>query len=1080
MENYQHKSCKAGALTGLALALFLPLAWVHAQDEEEDDIFELSPFSVSGDEAVGYQANTTLAGSRLSTDLKDVATSIQVVTEKFLEDTAATGAESLLVYTTNTEVAGLGGNFSNPVDTGTSFEFDQVKKNPNDQTRVRGLAEADLSREFFLSDIPFDSYNTERVTINRGANNILFGLGSPGGIINNQLKRAFLGDSRMVRFRVDNRGSFRAEFDFNQQLMENMAARVIGVSDDKKWKQRFTDEKDERIFVDFFYNPIKNDTFDTSLRMHFEEGNIRANRPDVSTPISNIPEWLERGAPGGEDFWDPRVDDFRDRDANNPDIEGPGPDVHFMGVNVRQSHIFPDPNSSEPAPIGFQGMNVPNMRDDGRFPALTTPFIRGRNSNRPFESEAVLTDDKIFDFRNEKLTGPSDAQNEDFTSFNVTLDQTFWDNKAGFSLTFDYQKHERFILDEGDVQRVSHAILIDTNPYHIDGRKNENFRRPFTVLGRAFRDKFQSNRQAYQATLFYEEKFSERDGWVSWLGNHRITGLLKTQNIKDRFRRYIDVGIDDRAADFLVRDFSSRITKNRRNVNRTHFLGPAIPENADISQAQAQGLTVPSRPQDEIRTIIWNPATQQFEDQTFQLRPMLPDEGELNRVDVDSYAAIIQSKFLNDNVVFTGGWRRDEADSFINAVPERTEDFRARLDEMTLPDEPDDSVEDDTFSWGVVAHMPEMIKERLPFGIGGSFHYSESENFQPQPGRITVFGDEVPAPSGETEEMGFTATFMEGKGSIRVNWFETDMQNVGGRGTRGAQGIPGFNLGEASFLDTLEETIDIGLNPPSVRDTWELPPKEFREAANWVITRDEQGRIIRVDETIPSNMVATTDFSTEGVEIEGVFNPVSNWTLLFNIARQESVRTNIAPEFQKLINLRLPVWKAHEEIWIDDRGTRMVLAQRERRTLIPMNKLLAQEGGVAQELREWRANLVSNYTFTEGFMEGFGFGGAGRWQDNAAIGFGTKIGESFFGDGGKTEVLDVDNPKFGPTEFHLDLWISYERKLFDRLDWKIQLNAVNALNDDDLIPVGQDPDGTFVGMRIQDPIRFMVTNTFRF
>jgi outer membrane receptor protein involved in Fe transport len=57
-----------------------------------------------------------LAGTRVRTDLKDVASAISVVTAQFLQDTGAKNAQDLLVYTPSTEVAGLRGNFSAPPD----------------------------------------------------------------------------------------------------------------------------------------------------------------------------------------------------------------------------------------------------------------------------------------------------------------------------------------------------------------------------------------------------------------------------------------------------------------------------------------------------------------------------------------------------------------------------------------------------------------------------------------------------------------------------------------------------------------------------------------------------------------------------------------------------------------------------------------------------------------------------------------------------------------------------------------------------------------------------------------------------
>jgi len=75
----------------------------------EDEV-ELSPFCVS-DNAGGYAASSTLAGTRIRTNLKDIGSAISVVNQQLLADAGATSAEELLAYTTGTEVGGVAGNF---------------------------------------------------------------------------------------------------------------------------------------------------------------------------------------------------------------------------------------------------------------------------------------------------------------------------------------------------------------------------------------------------------------------------------------------------------------------------------------------------------------------------------------------------------------------------------------------------------------------------------------------------------------------------------------------------------------------------------------------------------------------------------------------------------------------------------------------------------------------------------------------------------------------------------------------------------------------------------------------------------
>ncbi len=66
-------------------------------DQEEPTV--LSPFVVEASEDKGsYRANSTLAGTRVRTDLKDISSAINVVTAQFLQDTGARNPDSLLTY----------------------------------------------------------------------------------------------------------------------------------------------------------------------------------------------------------------------------------------------------------------------------------------------------------------------------------------------------------------------------------------------------------------------------------------------------------------------------------------------------------------------------------------------------------------------------------------------------------------------------------------------------------------------------------------------------------------------------------------------------------------------------------------------------------------------------------------------------------------------------------------------------------------------------------------------------------------------------------------------------------------------
>ena len=275
----------------LCIALFLgQSAQSHAQESEiDEEIVTLDPFSVSADDSRGYQASATLAGTRINTSLRDIASTISVVTKQFLEDTGAKNLEDLLIYTAGTEVAGVGGNFAGPGGQAGRATVDASYSNLRSTTRVRGLASADITRNYFSSTIPFEAYNTERVEINRGANSVLYGLGSPAGIINSSLLKPNFNDGGEVRAQYGSFGSIRGSIDVEKVLVEDiLSVRVAGVIDHRNFQQDPAFRDTERYYGVAEYRP----TSSTTIRISGETGTIDANSPRILPPMDAITDWF--------------------------------------------------------------------------------------------------------------------------------------------------------------------------------------------------------------------------------------------------------------------------------------------------------------------------------------------------------------------------------------------------------------------------------------------------------------------------------------------------------------------------------------------------------------------------------------------------------------------------------------------------------------------------------------------------------------------------------------------------------------------------------------------------------------------
>jgi outer membrane receptor protein involved in Fe transport len=471
----------------------------------DQEVLVLSPFVVEADEDTGYAATSTLAGTRIKTNLKDVGDAISVVTKKFLQDTDSNNSEDLLVYTTNTEVGGQGGNFAG-LGGSASLNTQSAQESPQTNTRVRGLASADNTRNYFLTDIPWDSYNTDRIDIQRGPNSILFGLGSPAGIINASVNDANLGkDAGSLENRFGSFGSVRNSLDYNKVILpDELAVRIDILDDDTDYSQKPAFNDSRRYFGALRWDPkiLNQGSAHTDIRVSFENGTIDANNPSQLPPGDEITPWFTNmnqplygynsmsfnsthqpiydgsnpftgtyvnvlsnplyGAryantyndTAGNSFTNPNFSPFL---SNNSVPNGP-----FNGI---AQLAFPQPNSSLPGgpnngwltpnaneaygPPGsgssavVQGLSLGSMGGITDYANIAV-FENLPNSNLGLYKDRSITNPSIFDFYNTDIVGPNNTNDQNWNAFDAAVSETFFNGKVGIEAVVDHQEFTRF------------------------------------------------------------------------------------------------------------------------------------------------------------------------------------------------------------------------------------------------------------------------------------------------------------------------------------------------------------------------------------------------------------------------------------------------------------------------------------------------------------------------------------------------------------------------------------------------------------------------------------------------------------
>lgn len=198
---------------------------VSAGSAQAQDAIELEEIIVQSEEdptgpVVGYAAGTT-ASTKSGRSLLETPSSITVVTTDQIEDTSANNLSEALGYSAGVVTEAYG---ADP-------RFDSIS--------VRG---ADLQNQIYLNGLHFsrstkpdygapslDLYGMERVELLRGPNSVLYGAGSPAGLVNLIQKRAKVDeDTNEAGLSFDSNGSYYAFGDANRVVNDQLSYRIVG------------------------------------------------------------------------------------------------------------------------------------------------------------------------------------------------------------------------------------------------------------------------------------------------------------------------------------------------------------------------------------------------------------------------------------------------------------------------------------------------------------------------------------------------------------------------------------------------------------------------------------------------------------------------------------------------------------------------------------------------------------------------------------------------------------------------------------------------------------------------------------
>ena len=614
------------------------------------------------------------------------------------------------------------------------------------------------------------------------------------------------------------------------------------------------------------------------------------------------------------------------------------------------------------------------------------------------------------------------------------------------------------------------------------------------------------DRETLRVTAFGELDFREKDGWLRHLGRHRFTGLYNDYTLKTHSSIWRDAWSSD-AFDILTAQYAPTINHDRRDMNTivhtsSSLLGLTSMDDIRLSQIQI------ARPQpgDTYNVLDAGPTTgcttRSLQTGEVYVDRYLDDEN-ISRTSIQAQAISWRSYFLGDHIVGLWGFRKDDTKSYARAtlaeagVPQRLSDGRWNPEFSRLSAAPSLDESGDTMIWSVVARYSKKWQGGLPWGLDLRLHYAESENFNPIGLRSDVLGQPIGQPTGTTKEYGFMLSTADNRFSAKFNWFETNLKDVNANPSVGVPSeacnrITAFRDAELAGVPFANALITVQGDPAAFPiqdyDTFYslmegAVPEALRNNVNpRRVDTDDDSLWDTMEWDSVANLKSTQDFVSEGFEVELVANPLPGWRILGNISQQQAVRSNIATSMAEVVeefNQVLQSTRMGELRGLDANQTAQVRSINDTwltGSLAPVRAAKALENTVAKEQREWRFSLVSTYRFREGLLKGVSVGGAARWEDEAATGYVYYVEPQT-----NVPIPDVSRPYYDNGLFSGDLWLSYERKVWnDKANWKDQLNIRNAFGDREDIPVKINPDGQVAVVRMPNPRVFSLTNTFRF
>jgi outer membrane receptor protein involved in Fe transport len=732
-----------------------------------DETVVLSPFEVRTDLDRGYAASSTLAGSRVRTELRDLAAPISVLTKDLLDDLAAVNLQEALAFAPGAE-----NNFSSLDPSLGNGDNQHLNANAN---RIRGLSAAAATRNFFSTALRLDTYNSTRIDVSRGPNSILFGLGSPAGVINTTMDRAVFKHQAKVESRFDSEGSHRVNFAVNRNLIDRkLAVLVAGLHEQTQTWQKPTLDHQNRAYAAIQGRPFAQ----TSINASYENYWNYRQLPISTLSRDFVSAWIAAGRPA-QTTW-----------ATAP----------LTPLNP----AFVQYNSTAPVFVNGSLGPVPQFYSLGREIRSRGPHenLTGTDAFSLSLPPSVMPPDR-------NVTGAASFAEMSVRTFTASIEQRVGPNLT-FELAFNHERSSRQKLDLASVGVTN--VMADPNLVLSDGRANPNFGRYY------FQDNprglaVEGASEALRLTGTYNLDLTRRS---RWFGRHQFSVLGAQEKGESKANNGNREFISSEHTWLPAAARNNLFHGSRRLWRRFYLDDPFQPRGGNLQAVVDQLRFAGETPGPDGVPVISDP-----------FRPG-STAGVRTKSETGSIAGVWQGYLWNNRIVTTFGWRRDRQEIFSNpgltfggTGPERNLFMPAAA--LTLPDQPTNQDAGNTATRGVAFHATSWL----------SLYYNESNSFSLGGGSRDLYNNIIPGSTGEGRDFGFGTRLLGDRLNVRVTRYETSQIGAGSNNFRQAVRF-NFQYIEDAIAAAAGTPRDPNLAPPEAWTTMDYDAKgwEFEAVVN--------------------------------------------------------------------------------------------------------------------------------------------------------------------------------------------------------------------------------------------------------